>query len=73
MSRSHPAFDGWLQDEFGDELFSLTPAYLACYTYRMVDRQETPRSPRSPAIERGPLASETIFDGTKLPMVVKPS
>src|SRR5208337_1342034 len=51
---------------FGDELFSLTPADLACYTYAMVNRQDVPYSQVSLEIGRPPLAAEIVFDGTKL-------
>ena len=50
----------------GMNYFSLTPADLACYSYAMVNRQDALYSPASPAIGRRPLATEIIFDGTKL-------
>jgi hypothetical protein len=37
----------------------------------MVNRQDVPRSPGSPAIGQPPLAAKINFDGTKLPMVVQ--
>jgi hypothetical protein len=48
--------------------FSLMPADLACYSYPMVNRQDTLRSPDSPEIARHRLAVEIISDGTKLPL-----
>src|SRR5208283_3909748 len=56
------------QAGFGDELFSLTAADLACYTYPMVNRQDALCSPGSPEIGRPLLLAEIIFDGTKLPI-----
>jgi len=56
------------QAGFGDELFSLMPADLACYAYDMDNRQDATYSPGSPEIGRRPLAAEIIFDGTKLPI-----
>jgi len=52
--------------DFGDELFSLTPADLVCYAYGMDSRQDAPYSPASPKIGRGLPPAEIIFDGTKL-------
>jgi hypothetical protein len=54
------------QAGFGDELFSLPPADLACYAYAMVNREDTPRSPRSLAVGRRLPAANINFDGTKL-------
>ncbi|MGA7870576.1 MAG: hypothetical protein WCA22_06725, partial [Candidatus Binatus sp.] len=55
----------------GDELFSLTKVHFLCYAYGM--HQDAGYSPRSPSTGRRPPAAEIISDGTKLPMVVKPS
>ena len=51
---------------FGGELFSLPAPDFACYAYSMVNRQDVPCSPASPAIGRPPLAANINFDGTKL-------
>ena len=53
-------------ERWGDELFSLTPADLACYTYAMVNRQDFPHLPGSPEIGRPWLLADIAFDGAKL-------
>jgi acetylornithine deacetylase/succinyl-diaminopimelate desuccinylase-like protein len=56
-----------------DELFSLTPADLACYSYGMDYRQDAHHSPDSLRIPRLQPPTKTVFDGTKLPIVGEPS
>ncbi len=50
----------------GDELFSLPPPDLTCYTYAMANRQDIPYSPGSPEIRWPRLLADIVFDGTKL-------
>ena len=50
----------------GMNLFSLTAADSACYTYAMVNRQDALYSLGSPEIGRHLLLVEIIFVGTKL-------
>src|SRR5579862_9967982 len=54
---------------FGDELFSLTPADLACYSYGMDYRQDAQHSPGSLAVRRHQPPAKPFSDGTKLPIV----
>jgi acetylornithine deacetylase/succinyl-diaminopimelate desuccinylase-like protein len=56
-----------------DELFSLTPADLACYSYGMDYRQDAQHSPDSLRVPRLQPPTKTVSDGTKLPIVEEPS
>jgi hypothetical protein len=54
-----------------DELFGLIHAHSACYLLGM---ENCPRYPRGPlAIGGIQLGAKAIFDGTKLPLVVRSS
>jgi acetylornithine deacetylase/succinyl-diaminopimelate desuccinylase-like protein len=58
---------------FGDELFSLIAADLACYAHGMDYRQDAQHSPGSLAAGPKQPPAKTFSDGTKLPMVGRPS
>ena len=56
-----------------DELFNLISAYLACYVHGMYHCKDARHLRGILAFGRFPLNAETVFDGTKLPLVVGPS
>src|ERR1700722_9641601 len=57
---------------FADELFGLTPANFLCYGYSYVRSIRTPNARLTEARIRATASiAKTIFDGTKLPLVVE--
>jgi hypothetical protein len=59
---------------FEDELFNLIPTPLTCYVHGMQNRQAARHLRGLLAFGQLPLnAGKTVFDGTKLPLVVGPS
>jgi hypothetical protein len=57
----------------GSELFRLKPPEYTCYQCGMDDPTSClTLAPRAPDTRPTPVSAKTIFDGTKLPLVVRP-